>query len=793
MILWTANRAGAVVIDWQGEAAGSDSAELSTILEKRWFEWETRYRVLPRPLTVRVSVVSRDQRQSRSPLQHDWAWSKDQDIFLNPKILGKRKNEQGFFLGILEHEMAHQFLSHYASPAQKNIFIQECFAYYVTGDFRRIFSHLLETDSDSVFTFKALEYFRLHRKTLSQDRELARPLSRLLVEAVDKSPKRGNALEKYYQNLFSKTPENDWNMAELEDGLFGLLTGISESAPAYNQAEGFLLIDGPSRMPLAQAGDVDTAQMPGSLLKPLFLKSVPALKKSRLARRHESWACEVGGTEKNWIRKWTWQEALAKSCNGFFIDQVKVGNSDWVAYRQSLHALSPRFDGIGKLTPAHAIGLLPKIELTPREILQLYLQLNSDAPDIIDALGETVRTGTLANRPDSPWFIEQGLYMKTGTIRDISSQPMLGWIVVMKREPLARTPSWIAVYYKKGKAPVEMLGGLRQLLQAYVGTQAEKVRVQILGLVPQQQIRIQCRAPALNIPLAEMKEGARLSCGGGPFQLEFPDKTGALIQRSYYGDLLKTKMPTSALYKLGTEKQAKARRGSVLQLETSMLAYTSHVLISEMAQGRTETLKALALAIQQNARTHPTHQDAICDTTHCQVFATHWDGQSLGLRKKVIDLVLSIQKDRLLSWKESHQQNSRAESAKKSRESQENWFPFSLGGLSRWTDFKTRKEIETELHLGSFDKIELQAEKVSLSNQGVNVGTFTCEEFRNQMHLLSCPEEIQAEQERWIFSGKGAGHQRGLDLSQADLMAAQGATYRQILRSSYPGLKARFH
>jgi SpoIID/LytB domain protein len=65
--------------------------------------------------------------------------------------------------------------------------------------------------------------------------------------------------------------------------------------------------------------------------------------------------------------------------------------------------------------------------------------------------------------------------------------------------------------------------------------------------------------------------------------------------------------------------------------------------------------------------------------------------------------------------------------------------------------------------------------------------TISCEVFRNTLKLPSCPDAISrlAEQQAWSFQGIGVGHGVGLSLLQAQALAEQGYSAKQILQDAY--------
>ncbi len=801
MILWTGfnSFAEGLKLNWQLEQKLAAPPSLIEELENAWFGWEVKFKVPPQAVGVFIKSNPRN-------FSHEWARTSGFTIELSPALIDKYSKDRDpvFLRTVLEHELGHVFLNAYLPQVNQNVLIQETFAYYISGDFRRVFLGLAQLNTDNYFASKAVKFFRDHKSQLHQNKNLYGPLARLMTEQVDKGGDGGVALENLYLDAFKLAAQNRLNTETLQNDLFDLLTGretiptknkaldfgleISKNENRTNNEEGFLMLDGVSHLPLFEVGDLSQRLMPGSLLKPLFLAAVPRMKKTRDSRKHDSWDCEVGATHRvaPILRQWTWEEALAKSCNGFFIDGVLLKEGEWKKYNSYLRDISESFRTKITLTPAQAVGLMPGVELTPREILHIYIRLLRENSDIIAALDKTARIGTLSKNKESEWFVKNNILLKSGTVRDLNGAPQIGWLLGIHRNPVTKIPDWFSIYYKKGTTPAEMLQKFRHLVEPVATLATEPIKVQILGLVPETVIRIHCFHPEFNFRASDLKIDKTYHCDGGPFILEFPDSKGHVMTRSYFGDLVRSRpshlitdrrdqfeRPLSA-----SEKQMKARRGSTLRLSTSMLSYSAHVLISEMSNGRVETIKALALAIQQNARTHPTHDDFVCDTTHCQVFAADWTLTSRDDRRILLGVLSEIEGRHLVHWKP----NLSNETLK--------WFPFSRGGSDPWTLIKSDVTLRVALGVQKFDSIEIRTgPRIAFLFENQMIRQYECEIFRNQIQILSCPNSIHKTAGGWEFSGNGEGHSQGLDLIKADALAAQGATYGEILEHFYPGCK----
>lgn len=188
-------------------------------------------------------------------------------------------------------------------------------------------------------------------------------------------------------------------------------------------------------------------------------------------------------------------------------------------------------------------------------------------------------------------------------------------------------------------------------------------------------------------------------------EVEFSGRPSEIQKRGYFGTLEKIQVQSrEPVARFASEKQHRARRGSTLQLQTSLFFDAAHVLASEYSDGRREVLKALALVIQRNARSHPRHLSAICDTTHCQAFNIDWNDVSKGTQRKIIEILTDVSVQKLLHWHPK-------------KESATNWFPFSLGGSVQWSDLKTDEEIQTKLRSEVPDAITPTTETFSAAPQ----------------------------------------------------------------------------
>ncbi len=223
-----------------------------------------------------------------------------------------------------------------------------------------------------------------------------------------------------------------------------------------------------------------------------------------------------------------------------------------------------------------------------------------------------------------------------------------------------------------------------------------------------------------------------------------------------------------------SERKIRARSGSRLILETSEVHYVENTVASEFPNGNLETLKALSLVVRENLHHNHHPSRPLCDTTHCQVFG------------QVPDLPKSVRAKIETAALQTFELELNLESTDKSN----SWFPFYLGGTQHWTLPVKTKVLQGQLgikkRITSLSRLEdkLQFKFSDQTQQGV-----LCEKVRNQLGLLSCPDKIRHTQNSWIFSGKGEGHGLGMNLIEANLLAAQGKEFREILKKYYPDVQ----
>ena len=255
---------------------------------------------------------------------------------------------------------------------------------------------------------------------------------------------------------------------------------------------------------------------------------------------------------------------------------------------------------------------------------------------------------------------------------------------------------------------------------------------------------------------------------------EGTDSGGASRVRPYFGTLHVEAPPPAPPSSVPLrEKSARARAGSWFVLRTSVLSYVTSSVLSESASSHAELLKALSLVVRNN-RLAGRHGDRPpCDTTHCNLFG---------------------QDERVAA-----QARARARAAVAAAASLEiappaagrSWLPFFLGGKGPWSETRRTPEIQTELALpGVPTRIAIRGDG-GLDVDASAVMRVPCEALRNQLRLPSCPDRITPSGDAFVFHGTGEGHGAGLDVTEANAAAAEGADFRALLDRAYPGLVLR--
>ena len=222
----------------------------------------------------------------------------------------------------------------------------------------------------------------------------------------------------------------------------------------------------------------------------------------------------------------TWQRALTNSCNGFFLDFAATSPGGFGPWEDEMRRLGVALPN-RPTTMDERIGLKDAIAISPLEAVRVFSWLDRKAPFVVDALRGTPRSGTLAAAPEAGWFVERGIALKTGTVREVAGEPLHAWIVAVGPREASGAPAFVAALHATGRATSALLPELkRRLLSQLTGLERD-AEVQILGLVPEAGVGLACDGDA---PLLVRSRG-------GEWRLETPGTAlakGTLASGSTY-------------------------------------------------------------------------------------------------------------------------------------------------------------------------------------------------------------------------------------------------------------------
>ncbi len=729
-----------------------------------WVDWEARFRAsaeMP-PLTVGVVDVAR--------LPDDLGRTRSGHVELNAALPADAADTT------LLHEIAHVFVETRcpvltgAAPL-----LPEAFALYASGDAAR---RLAEGGAPPTLS-SARDWLVAHASdTRPEPRAAARALVRVLARGDTQE-----AWDAFFARLLGTCGDESFSSGRALSEFLDVARGAS--APPVASSLDFVLVDGHSGEILAEEGAPRRRAPAGSILKPSLVAAVPDLMEPRPARDDPSWHCPGPPRAGEPMR---WEAALARSCNGYFLDFVPRGPDPFALWEEWLARLGlpqpPR-------TMEGRIGLLGDYALSPLEAVRLFAWLDRSAPFVLDALRRTASDGTLAAASDAGWFAARGIALKTGTLRDAASRPLHAWIVASGARSAAGAPSFLAALHATGRAPAMLLPDLRRRLDEAPTGLDGPAEVQILGLVPPGTVGLACEA---GVPLASRSPGgtwrleppgsARASgtlasgawyvCPASGLVLSFPGADGAPLTRRYHGALRveePSASPPSGVPLRATS--ARARAGSRYVLVTSERSYVTSSILSESPTVHEELLKALSLVVRNNRLSRRHGDRPPCDTTHCNLFA-HDVSVPPRARARARAAVSAV-----ASFEIAPPPGGRI------------WLPFFLGGRHPWTEIRSAATVREELGLdGDPVRIARRADGgIDLEARGAAARKIPCEILRNQLRLLSCPSAVERSGDGFIFRGQGEGHGEGLDLTAASAAAAEGADFRALLHRYFPGIR----
>ncbi|HVO52769.1 MAG TPA: hypothetical protein VMV60_17370 [Thermoanaerobaculia bacterium] len=729
-----------------------------------WPEWEARFRAKAErpPLTVGLLDVA--------SLPRDLGRSRGGRIELNASL--PREAADATF----RHELAHVFFeSRCPGLANASPLLSEAFALHASGDAAR----RLASTAGLPTLASAREWLVLHAEDARPDERAA---SRALVRVL--GPGGGGARwDAAFGGTLGACRDASFSASSAVAAFVDEVRGTGD-APAPSRTD-FLLLDGLSGETLAEDGRPRARFPTGSILKPSLVAAVPALLEPRPARDDAAWRCP---SPPRAGEPMAWEDALRRSCNGFFLDFAPPDGAAFAPWEEMLRRLGlaepPR-------TMEGRIGLVGDYAVSPLDVVRLFSWLDRSAPHVVDALRGTPETGTLASAPSAAWFAARGIALKTGTVRDARSLPLHAWIVAVGPRTEAGAPSFVAALHATSRATSSLLPELRRRLEAALTSLETPAAVQILGLVPAGTIGVACDPgvplatrspegewslgePGASKPAGTLLAGAAYACPASRLLVLRIDPGGDARVRPYFGTLHVEAPPAAPPSSVPLrEKSARARAGSWFVLRTSVLSYVTSSVLSESASSHAELQKALSLVVRNN-RLAGRHGDRPpCDTTHCNLF-----GQDERVPAPV---------------------RARARAAVAAAASLEiappasgrSWLPFFLGGKGTWSEARSAAEIQSELALPAAPtRIAIRGDG-SLDVEAGGAARVSCETLRNQLRLPSCPDRIAPSGEGFVFRGAGEGHGAGLDVTAANAAAAEGADFRALLDRAYPGLVLR--
>jgi len=736
-----------------------DAARWQARAEAAWRDWERRFGAARGP---DLFVETADP----AAMPGEAGRQRDGRILLS-RLLAREDAQS-----VLLHELAHAFFTALCPGLARSApVVSELFALHASGDAAR----RALADERFPFASAARDYLVAREDTLRGDE----PTTQAALSRILSQPGAGPAWESWLATTLASCAGRAFSAGRAHAELFERIR-VSARAEVPVRFD-FLLVEGPSQRTLASEGRVDVEVPAGSILKPSLVAAVPALLAPRPARDAPEWHCPSPPVPGE---AWTWERALVHSCNGFFLDLAPPdGEAAFQGWEEELHLVGMR--DVPKGMPGR-IGLAPGSLLSPVEAVRLFTWIATTSPFVIDALRGTARDGTLAASPDAPWFLERGIALKTGTVRDAADTPHDAWVVAVGPRLPSGEPSFVAALHATGLSSPALLPHLRERLAKGLPDRAATARVQVLGLAPIASVSLSCDPgvpfalrdaagswrllpPGETRSAASLGSGARAGCLAAPLVVSFTTSRGEPSRRRYAGGL--DVDPPSAAAPASSvplrERSARARLGSRLVLTTSEREYVESTLVSEHASGHAEVLKALALVVRHDLSVDRHDGRPPCDTTHCHLFGQEPDSALRGTARRAVAAVDGL----------------RLEGAGPTPE----WLAFAAGGQARWTRHVRATQAQSRLALPA----------VPRDLRTLGDGTFSidggrplpCELLRNQLRLPSCPDRVTAGADGFDLTGRGEGHGEGLDLTAAEQAAAGGAGFRDLIARFYPGVR----
>ncbi len=636
----------------------------------------------------------------------------------------------------LAHELAHQLLFAICPGASADELFHEAFAMAAAVE--------QFTWSEGPYLGVPLAVQVLHERSLDS-RAARRALARLLLESGGNHRGLPPSIRR---RLLACSAGAAWTASSPEELAEGDVGVLAEASLVLNRHSGeVLLAEGEVRRPLPF----------GSVMKPFVVAAAASTPVLAPRPEQREWACgeslpaAVGA-----------ELALLRSCNGWFLDWARREPRDapFGAYGPVLLKL-----GLSRLpgSMAEAIGLVPALSISPWAIAQAYRALAEARPDLVAALARNAREGTLAGLPESAAL--EGVALKTGTVRDASSRPRVGFIVAITSEV-------IAVRVHGGRMPRAFAGELVALLRrASALPGARAAQVQVFGLLPESAPEIRCEGVGLSLTksgpllvegyqaLQALTSAGPALCLAQPWRARF---AGGPAEGRPYAGIFTLSPPSAAERAPGTprtDRERRARRGSDFVFRTALSSYAAGVVQSEAAHLKGQPRAALLrVAAHDEAESrHPGRP--VCDTTHCQVFqgtAPLQPGDADALARPP------------LPWR--------------------GFLSYSAGGTEPWTAQRALADVEAALGAG-FSALRFEQGKAWYTlphDDGAGpyeaAHSVPCEALRAALRLPACPSDAALEDGSMHFSGKGQGHGQGLDV---DAAAKSGLDQEELLRRAY--------
>ncbi len=747
-LLWNQNSRAELRLQIDQHPSSQDSdvyALVQKIADDYWFAEEQAWKVLPKVTSIEAefSLVSADH----------WAETEKNKIKIN--IYAPKSDLDS----VVKHELSHSFLNSYC-PKLSDAFAHELFSYWRSGDYLR----LLYGQSKIYLKAPAIKELQVN-SSFNQTKAIA--TARIINELVSMNKKE--ILEVWFKEIFHNCNEEDFlkKQSSLAERFLTLVTSAEENKIAKGEF-GFLMFDSLSKEVLETDGDWNKSQSTGSTMKPFMISFFSDLKRDKIKTDASEWECG----DKN-DRKWNYKKALNYSCNGFFLDS-KIKQSELESYVATLNSLTGRSFLPRWLNSADLIGLWPTLKLSLLEIARIYDYVLTRDPNTIDILKNTAVKGTLAGSADSKWFKKNKIALKSGTTTKLDLSIEAGFLVAVIQ---TQTTPKIAILYRSGVHPADLLAEMKIHLNRYIDSPDSKAQVQVLSAFNPMAFQISCPTlmlkngasvanSTLNLTSKNLQSG-QIACIGAPFEVKASDG----IVRRLYGALSFAKTREKSIVSIGrSEKNMRAQFGSQLVLNTSESHYMKNVFFSESLNHRVELKKALLLVIKNNLKFWNQKNQAICDSTLCQVYNLNYEQVSFSQKKQIQELILTLGKLKIES---------------------NSWLEFSLGGTEPWIQIVSNNQLFSFIQASKEDLVSgsKKDNHFEFSFSTENKKTYSCEQIRGSFKLKSCPDFLeQTEAGQFSFHGQGEGHLRGMNLSEANQLALQGFNFDKIIENYY-GLK----